>query len=873
MKSIVVGGLEQNSINIVTTYLESVYSDLDLKVLGTSGIAGVVTRAISTPDVVLIVLDSEIYNSLKPRVKNLGHSKVYEFKNDEDLEDYCCKLVGVDKPKKEEISPEPIFNKPVLESEDNSLPDLPTEATESVEETSFEDTNFEEISAKETDAIISKLKDELAQKDMMIRNLEKQVSDLESGSSDEEKEMIAEIRRLKLELSETKEKLETSINSSSELDYSTKAKIEFAEKKIAELNDLKIKVDNYEIQISSLTKQVSDLTSTNENLGSQIEDYSDEVSDLTSNVDDLKSKLEAKDLEIEGKQKELVLLQEKVTDLEGVRDKVENLNSQISTLNIDLRNKDVDINSLNDKLKESSEQISNLSEKIEILENSESTLKRDNSTLVSEKSNLESEISKLQSTLDTKDESIKLLENKLEEKSLEVSTVQERLVELRSKINNSASTSEELRKSIQDYELQLSEKTGEYTSLLAKYDSLKKDYQGVSDSLSTLKSEKDDFENKLISATQTNLELESDLTQTKASLKSRDDIIKAKEDRISELESEELKNKNLIESLETQLSNLKASNDKISSLEDDLLESRRLNSKLSSDLESMKKLDDSGKVQSLKIEVAQLKHKLSEYENTESDLDVLRNRCTDLELQLASSRNENKQLGVFAQMHNISKPKLAYDCKLDLSDIPNNLVCIAGGSAESTASTYQLLRKTCQKYEKRCLILDLSNDSYIDREFGTKNVKNPSDWLLGLQPFTSCLASTKFNNVKVITTGLSYINDLSLLSIDWGTKLSELSSFADIVLIHIGSLNNSVTKILFNTFNSCMKSHIIVNATPINLRATILNLAGLVNLNKSLTTVDCVNFDINTSRGIFQKLASKYNSQICSDDDVIFLER
>lgn len=853
MKQVIVGGVEQSSISIVSKYLETVYNNLDFKVLGEQGIAGIVSRGITNPDVVLIVLASDTYMNLKSKVKTLGHAKVYKFISDSELEDYCRKMVGV------EVSSEPL-SKPVLPDEDTDLPPLQG----LVEDTAIEITEFS--SNSDLEATVSRLTDENAQKDMLIRNLEQQIKDMESGSADDEKELISEIKRLNAEIDELKVKA----SSSSDLDYSAKAKIEFAEKKIAELNDLKLKVDNYEIQISGFKTQIADLTDENSSLSSQINDYSDEVSDLSNNVTELSKQIEAKNLELNAKVSEINILQEKVNLLSEAEGSVEELTQKVSELELELKNKNLDIE--------------NLKQDIELLESklneSETSIEEKTGKLTALEQELNAKIDELTLETNSLKENNSALSNdnsKLKDdivaRSEENELLREKISELRGKANSSAEMSEELKKALEEQEAELHKKEEEFKVKSEEFEKQKADFDALTQESSSnqvvidkLVSEKQGLEDRIVSLTEDNLNLGS-------SVKEKDEQIQGYLGQIQDLETEKSKNLNTIESLQTQLSSNKANNERIALLESDLLEERRKNSNLTSELDIMKKIDDSGRVADLKVEVAQLKHKLNEASNNDAELRRYKERCTNLELQLAESEVKGKSTGVFTQMSNINLPKLAYDCRLDeVTGLANNFICIASGSSESTSPTYQLIRKTCQKYrDKRCLVIDLSTDSYIDREFATEKVTSPVEWLLGTQPFTNFTSNTKFNNVKVISTGLAYLNDLCFLHTDWQNRLSELQGFADVVIIYIGCLNNMVTKVLFNTFNNCMRSFVITKATPINLRTVILTLTGLINLNQSLTTVGCVNFDATTSKGLYQKLASKYNAQIYNDTDAIIL--
>lgn len=910
MKQVVVGGLEQSSMEIISTYFKPIYKDLDFKILGASGIAGVVSRAIVSPDTILIILEESVYASIRSKVKTINNKKVYCYSSDEDLEVYCQKLTGVEPTNKvEEVSVPPDlpetpvsdsydFNKPVLPDVDETLPNLGTVVTE---ETNLEVPTFNENDTTDLEAKISELDDKLAQKDVLIRNLEQQIQEMESGSSEDEKELIAEIKRLNTELSDTKQKLEESISASADLDYNSKAKIEFAEKKIEELNELKQKVDSQELAITGYKKQIDDLAQENENLTNQINDSADEISDLTTNNSEYKTTIEAKERELEGKIEEITLLQEKLNSLGEITTKLTEAESTISDLNLRLSNKDVDIADLNTRITEVEASLkekvgeynevvveketltSNITSLEEALKSKDLEIESINKTIAENNNNITELNEKIETLSNTIAEKSVVIENKEEE----IETLTERLTELRGKVNSSAELSEELSKSLKEQEEQLKVKEEELKQKTAEFEAQKEQYiadkealekekaEAISSSANTsaaldkLLNEKKELEDKLVALSTEKLDLDSEIERLNASINAKETSIEEKDTKIKELETEVSKANNTISSLQIQVSNAKSDNEHIKQLENDLLEEKRKVNSLTSELDVMKKIDDSGKVADLKIEVAQLKHKLEQVSDTK-EIQNLRKRNTHLELQLAEIQSKEKELGVFSQMFNISKPKLAFDCKLSgISNKYNNIICLASGSSESTYSSYQIIKKTCQlNSNKRFLIIDLTADSFIDREFAPSQISSPIEWLQGSQPFTKYCSNTRFNNVKVISTGLAYLNDLSLLQVDWQSRLNEVSTYADVIFIHIGCLISTVTKVLFNTFNSCMRTNVVVKATPINLRTVILAMTGFITLDKSITSIYCVNYD-KSSEGMYKKLASKYNTSILLDNDAI----
>jgi hypothetical protein len=253
------------------------------------------------------------------------------------------------------------------------------------------------------------------------------------------------------------------------------------------------------------------------------------------------------------------------------------------------------------------------------------------------------------------------------------------------------------------------------------------------------------------------------------------------------------------------------------------------------------------------------------------NLQAYKARCTELEIHIAEQKAKNTPTGIFASLSKMQALRSVFTSQLFSNiSLATDTICVAAGSSESVTEAYNLIRTSCQATTKKCLIIDLSLDSYIDREFGARGISCPVDWLAGKAPFTNFLAKTSLPNAMIISLGLAYTNDVALLSIDWQAKLNELRDFADKIIIYVGPLVNTVSKILFNSFSNSLQSHIVLKATPINIRTLLLTLTGLTNINTSLLNINCVNYTTN-SKVMYENLAAKYNSRILSSTEVIQL--
>lgn len=314
--------------------------------------------------------------------------------------------------------------------------------------------------------------------------------------------------------------------------------------------------------------------------------------------------------------------------------------------------------------------------------------------------------------------------------------------------------------------------------------------------------------------------------------------------------------------------------------------------RLSIEIDTLKSERDSFKKTALRVEQLQmelsskdgtinelssiLSEKEKELDNKSTDLKTLeeiselRQRCTDLELDLLESRDIATELSesIFGQLANIALPKSIMRIDLGVNKVfRDNFYCFASGSHESNFNLYEVLSKTCENVEGSVLIVDLVTDSMIDSEFGVSEVQSPVNWLTGTEGIDNYIKNTKFENTFVTSTALAYMNRTFLLTVDWESRLDSLSGKFDNIIIHVGCLSDLVGYTLFTEFSACMKSHVILEATPINMRTLILSLSGIKE--RSNITVSCVNavaYKSDMMKALYQRLSAKSKAQILTDD-------
>lgn len=621
------------------------------------------------------------------------------------------------------------------------------------------------------------------------------------------------------------------------------------ESKVAEYNKVSDDLKSLTVQLEEKDKKITELSATIDTLSQSGTVSSEQITDLSSQVNSLRT--------------ELITVRDELKAKEGT---ITDLTSQIENLNINHKSEidklhseyQVEINSINQ---------ANTAKIVELQEEQNMKLSEMQSSHNSELADLqkshEAELSKLQVEI-TKSGTV----------STQFTVLQKNYETLKAEKTNLDAEISKLKTEIYDKDARIKELTE--SSTLNQEDLAVK-----TEALDKIIAEKNDLINQLATAKEESINLQGQITEL---TKQHQTELAEKDTKYSELEQENTKLTNKVESLKASLIDAQADSDSISRLESDLLEERRKSARLSSELEVIKKSEGTGKSAELRVEIARLNNELkqaksesvdtSEVAKLREELAEARAKTAELETTVLEKDEQIDEIsdGVFGQIANLSMPKVAYDISLGMKEDFSNdhIYCYASGSDESSSLMFSTIRRSCMANPKaRIIILDLTTDSTIDRDLGVQSVKSPINWITGSEEFLPYLANTKFNNVKVLSTALAYMNDLFLLNIDWGKRINELKAFADAIIINVGCINNLVAKILFNTFSQCMKSHIIVKATPINIRATILNITGFSHISENVT-VDCINFD-NSSKQMYQRLATKCKATIIKDSDIIAL--
>lgn len=770
---------------------------------------------------------------------------------------------------------------------------------------------------------IRELKDELEQKDEALKAVQGSSSELVSKLSKADR-ALQDVETLRGELKTAKEQY-------SALEFE-KGKIQtaldLAEKSVKELQS---KVTTLEEEKSKIQGDINELTDINSRLSTVSDDkvadlenlrksFAEEKAQLTSDMatkDSQITELTEKVEKLSGVETELTTTKSNLeqaqldynnlkVDYDSLVNSSDGLKAQIIKLKEDLKAKEDEVAGKDAEIEGYKTQVGDLTSTKTKLEEQVTNLTNRVNTLIGQVNDLTAESTTKDTTISQlsqdKEDIKKEYEGKLSVLQDGISTMSDKEQELiTANTKNSELTTQN-----EALNGQITEKDNTIAELTAKVKE-QTDLVTVKDEeLRLLGEDKQFIEEKLTKMTELrdNLQAQYDTLKKNSddSVATNNSELEAKDDAITHLNNEITKLSNQVTSLTSKLeteidtrNNLQAEVDR---LKGELAEERRKHSETKAKLTDAETNSES--VQ-LNAELADVKSKLSiiqrnsvtkseydkvvaeleearnsagnseEVERLKSELTESRNRITELQLEMVDNADTLKEISEnpFMKLAEVALPKINYEVDLGVSKPQGNFVVVAGGSLESQSSVFQIIRRSCLlDGRKRYIIVDLTIDTRIDLDFNMKNIIAPINWLNGNEPFSKFINGTKYPNIKAITIGSAYMNDLYLLNVDWSTRLQELQGIADVIIINVGCINSLVPKILFNSFSKVMKGFVITKSTPVNLRATFLSMTSLKSLSSSVV-VKCYDFDKVASAPLYQKLASKFKADILKDSDAL----
>ena len=726
-------------------------------------------------------------------------------------------------------------------------------------------------------------KQELSEKTLEYNNLvvdfEKKQKEM-GGLQEKLNDVLADLEAKTIELNSCNDRVQLLDDACKESDKSIEdltAKVSKLEKELSsKQEEINVLSENTSSESKGYLEKIDELTSEVSDLQEQIKGYSTEVADLQAQVEELQSESEEYLKKDEEHSAEVSQLQSQIGEYET---EIAELQNQVKNYSENDEERSAKVSKLQSQIDDYETKVSDLQEQIKGYSEKDEEHLAEVSKLQSQIGEYETDIADLNKQIKEYTEKIEALQSQDEGHTTEVSDLQEQIKGYSEQIKSLNETLVLKTDELEVKEKALNDLVEEKLSLEERYDNLATEKDELRGSLTALESEKSDLETKVSELNEKISVNESELNVVRSTLVEKDNLLEERDNQISELEVQNGKLENKVSSLQESLDSNKDDKSTIENLENDLLEEKRKSTRLASELDSLKKTSNSGRTAELREEISSLKAeneqlKKSGVESLNKELSKYKSKVESLESDLAEQVDLVNELNdsVFFKMAYIASPKLACDINLE---VPLNLMdkrcyCLVGGSSESNLLTYQLIKKTVKANPNtRFLVVDLVTDSCIDRELGVQKVTSPINWLNGSSSFKDFLATTKYNNVKCLSTGLAFINDLYLLQVDWQKRISEVQGFGDVVIFNIGCLNSTITKILYNTFSSIMKTNIIVKATPINLRTLILSLTGLKKSENA--TAVCVGYDDTLSKPMYSRLSSKYKSLILKDTDVLKL--
>lgn len=590
---------------------------------------------------------------------------------------------------------------------------------------------------------------------------------------------------------------------------------------------LRVEISTRDAIIENLKNQIKELSEDSED---------DDYSAVYKRVSELESQIKQKEEEIHD-------LTVKMKSDSSELDRAKSTIAELSELKVQLTKEREDNSSLKfektsleESLKTANDSLESLKSEVERLKSAEIDASDLND--ISEKYNsclhdlndITNQKEKLELEIATKDDEIAKLKSDVADKGV----LKDRIIELTEKYENESAKVAKLEGDLST----VSASSEELEALKSELENTKTEKTSLESKISSLKSQLESSEKDSEGFIKRNKELESQVTEYKCS--------------VARLESEK-------SSLQSDLSKARDTSEKDKELANLRIEVTRLQSDLRAKSDESKANSEGNAKRVQELEVT---------------LTATRERAAKLELDNHEKDEQLKELhdNIFLKMADYALPKITVPLSLPMPfESYSNVFTFASGSAESCVSAYQTIRQIVSTHsDKTYLIVDLVTDTYIDREIGVRNIKSPASWLQGSEPIDSFMAETKFENVKVVSTALAYMNDLFLLMVDWKKRLDELKDKADIIILNVGSLDNIVHNTLFNSFSNITRCHVIVKATPINLRTAILHLLGFSQLKNTL--ISCVNIE-EESQQLYQKLASKFPTQLLSSNDILNLEK
>lgn len=454
MNTVYAGGVSQDGISLIRSYLTKFMPDAVIEELPTIGIKGKIRNKGKEPDVVLIILDETMYqNCVGAADYVLSLSKVHKYEDDDSLRHFLESKFGLLD-----------LDSVVAESSDHS------------DSTSSDD----DVSKSE----LLKLNSLIKSKDLTISNLRGRIKDLSLDDVD------YNVLYDKIELLELEAKNYSTgkgkVTTNEVLVSSLETRVANIQLELDELNSsyAKLKDENVALKLSSSSsmneKDIIEMNS----LKTKILSLEDELKSSESIIISLKEQVKSlEDIRIE--------LSSKTIDLESSNGLKGELEGKISDLKIALESMTGIKNTYEKDLSDSSSELCKLKDSLQSSENIVKTLTEE----LSKASSAHKETTELSVELSKAKDINESLLKKVDSLELRVNENLSSISDLELKLRDSSSLSEEKSQSLSDLDalvkkleneiLILNEK--DYDGLLERFDSISERNKSAEDSLSILR--------------------------------------------------------------------------------------------------------------------------------------------------------------------------------------------------------------------------------------------------------------------------------------------------------------------------------------------------------------------------------------------------
>ena len=436
----------------------------------------------------------------------------------------------------------------------------------------------------------------------------------------------------------------------------------------------------------------------------------------------------------------------------------------------------------------------------------------------------------------------------------------------------------------------------------------------LNDEMSSLRAEKADSEDiaKKLELTSKDLEATSSkLAEERNRYSIQSAVLREKEKRVSDLElkleTAESKAKEVESSLNRELTDLRsrldASAEEVKSLRESLVSQKEESvkefaSKLSKAEESLEAVNS--ELDRVKSDNASLSAELSNSEKTvaslterleksDSDLVALNKQLLDMETKLSYLEGEGGKDDISSLMTKYndlyeryakistssfgklyessaisSQPRVSVIGKPGYST--ENLSFVFSGSTESRKTTYKAMLNSMRGVnQKKFLIVDVVSETFVDYVFEIEKLKPGLEWFVSGGGVMNYISDTKYFNIKVLSAGVSFVNDSYFLMIDWYKRLEELSNSGYDVVLYCGDLSNTISRVLFESFSQFGRNTVYCLGNAVSSRSLVLNSRGIKGVKES--TCIMTGYDRRMQR--FYDMAKKLYKELTVDSKPI----